>query len=112
MPLVSVSLVVGELYKRYRSGDISMEQFKSMSASATGIKFAKFTALLVGLSIPGVNVVVGAGMVARWSTRYPSIWRDAGDPWKDQLSESNIRLSMLISAGYCERTAIRRPVRR
>lgn len=65
LTLVSVSLVVGELYKRYRSGDISMEQFKSMSARATGIKLAKFAALLVGLSIPGVNVVVGAGIVAK-----------------------------------------------
>ena len=42
-----------------------MEQFKSMSLRATGIKAGKFAILIAALSIPVLNVVVGAALVAK-----------------------------------------------
>ena len=65
LSLLSISLVVMELHKRLRSGEITMQQFKSMSLRTTGIKAGKFAILLAALSVPVVNVVVGAGLVAR-----------------------------------------------
>lgn len=65
LSLLSISLVVMELHKRLRSREITMEQFKSMSLRATGIKAGKFAILLAALSVPVVNVVVGAGLVAK-----------------------------------------------
>ncbi len=65
LSLLSVSLVVMEMYKRFRSGEITMERFKSMSLRATGIKAGKFAILLAALSIPVLNVVVGAALVAK-----------------------------------------------
>ena len=65
LSLLSISLVVIELHKRFRSGEITMEEFKSMSLRATGIKAGKFAILLAALNIPVVNVVVGAGLVAK-----------------------------------------------
>ncbi len=65
LSLLSISLVVMELHKRRRSGEITIEQFKSMSLRATGIKTGKFAILLMALSIPVVNVIVGAGLVAK-----------------------------------------------
>lgn len=65
LSLLSVSLVVVELHKRLRSGEITMEQFKSMSLRATGIKAGKFAILIAALSIPVLNVVVGAALVAK-----------------------------------------------
>ena len=65
LSLLFISLVVIELHKRFRSGEITMEEFKSMSLRATGIKAGKFAILLAALNIPVVNVVVGAGLVAK-----------------------------------------------
>ena len=65
LTLLSVSLVVIELYRRLRSDEITQEQFRSMSLRATGVKAGKFGILLAALSIPGLNVVVGAGLVAK-----------------------------------------------
>ena len=65
LTLLSVSLVVIELYRRLRSDEITREQFRSMSLRATGVKAGKFGILLAALSIPGLNVVVGAGLVAK-----------------------------------------------
>ena len=65
LTLLSVSFVVIELYRRFRSGEITQEQFRSISLRTTGIKAGKFGILLAALSIPGLNIVVGAGLVAK-----------------------------------------------
>ena len=65
LSLLSVSFVLMELHKRYQSGEISEEEFKKMSARATGIKVTKFAFLMVVMSIPVVNVAVGAALIAK-----------------------------------------------
>lgn len=65
LTLLSVSLVVIELYRRFRCDEITHDQFRSMSLHATGVKAGKFGVLLAALSIPGLNVFVGAALVAK-----------------------------------------------
>jgi hypothetical protein len=65
LSLMSVSFVLMELYKRYKSGEISETEFKEMSVKATGIKVTKFALLMGIMCIPVVNLAVGAALVAR-----------------------------------------------
>jgi len=61
-PLVAASagIIVFELWRRYRAGRISIEEFKSLTFKTLGIKAAKYGAIFVALSVPGLNVVAGA----------------------------------------------------
>lgn len=61
-PLVAASagIVVFELWRRYRSGRITFEEFKSLSFKTLGLKAAKYGATFAALAVPGLNVVVGA----------------------------------------------------
>ena len=61
----SLGLVAWELWGRYRSGDISLQRFKGLLGRATGLKAAKLTLITLALSIPGLNVVTGAALVAK-----------------------------------------------
>jgi hypothetical protein len=65
LAVASLSIVIYSLYRRYQSGSISKDQFYSMVARATGWKVAKIVLLCTLLSIPVVNVAVGAGLVAK-----------------------------------------------
>jgi hypothetical protein len=60
----SIALVVWELWKRHRQGEISLSQFKWMAAKVSGMKAGKIALLTVAMMIPGVNVVTGAALVA------------------------------------------------
>ena len=61
-PLVAASagLIVFELWRRYRIGVISFEEFKALSFKTLGVKSAKYGAIFAALAVPGLNVVVGA----------------------------------------------------
>ncbi len=61
-PLVATSagIIVFELWRRYRSGRISFEEFKALSLKTLGLKAAKYGATFAALAVPGLNVVVGA----------------------------------------------------
>lgn len=61
-PLVAVSagIIVFELWRRYRSGRISIEEFKTLTLRTMGLKAAKYGAIFAALAVPGLNVVVGA----------------------------------------------------
>ena len=65
LTLLSVSLVLIELFNRYKRGEISEKEFRQMAIKATGIKAGKIALLMTLLSIPVINVVVGAGLVAQ-----------------------------------------------
>ena len=65
LSLMSVSLILVELFSRYQSGEISDEEFKDMAVKATGLKVAKIGILMGVMCIPVVNVAVGAALVAR-----------------------------------------------
>ncbi len=64
LTIVSLALVTWELWKRYRSGNISISRFKTLVARATGLKASKLAALSLAMSIPGLNVVTGAALAA------------------------------------------------
>lgn len=61
-PLVAASagIIVFELWRRYRSGRITFEEFKALSFKTLGLKAAKYGVTFAALAVPGLNVVVGA----------------------------------------------------
>jgi len=61
----SVGAVIFLLWQRHKSGEISFEQFKKMSAKAAGIKVAKMGLIAVALSIPGLNFFAGVYLTAK-----------------------------------------------
>ena len=80
-PLVAASagIIIFELWRRYRTGGITFEQFKSLSLKTLGLKAAKYGAIFAALAVPGLNVVVGAYLlgslifaVNSWVSRTPS----------------------------------------
>ncbi|MCY4225590.1 MAG: hypothetical protein OXF06_12235, partial [Bacteroidetes bacterium] len=73
LAITSLAILIYQLFKRYRNGEISMEKFKTLVLKTTGMKIFKFSALLILLAIPGVNVVVGAGLVAQILLSLPKI---------------------------------------
>lgn len=64
LTVASIALVVWELWTRHCKGEISLSQFKWMSAKVTGMKAGKIALLTVAMMIPGLNVVTGAALVA------------------------------------------------
>lgn len=64
LTLVSVSVVIWELWQRYKSGDISYSRFKLLAGLAAGKKTLKIGVLVALLSIPGINIAVGAALIA------------------------------------------------
>lgn len=91
--ILSVSLVVWELYGRYRDGKITFDQFRDSAISATGIKAAKFGILVIALSLPVVNVATGAALVAKL------IYSAAGDQVSDAKSPPRQRPVPVLGAG-------------
>ncbi len=65
LALASVAIIIWELWKRYKAGQLSYSRFKLLAGIAAGKKAIKIGILVALLSMPGVNVVVGAAMVAK-----------------------------------------------
>ena len=59
----SIGLVIWDLWKRRKSGEISSQQFKWMAARVSGMKAGKIALLTTAMMVPGLNVVTGAGLV-------------------------------------------------
>lgn len=61
-PLVAASagIIVFELWRRYRIGQITFDEFKVLSARTLGLKAAKHAGIFAALAVPGLNVIVGA----------------------------------------------------
>ena len=64
LSVASVSWIVWGLWQRYQQQHISLSDFKLLAAQATGLKVAKISALVLLLSIPVINVLTGAALVA------------------------------------------------
>ena len=64
LSVASVSWIVWGLWQRYQQQHISLSEFKLLAAQATGLKVAKISALVLLLSIPVINVLTGAALVA------------------------------------------------
>ena len=64
LSVASISWIVWGLWQRYCQKLITLDEFKQLAARATGIKVAKISVLVLLLSIPVVNVITGAALVA------------------------------------------------
>lgn len=62
---ISAGLAIWELWKRYQIGEISLDRFRRLSALVSAGKITKVGTLVLLLSIPGINVLVGAGLAAK-----------------------------------------------
>jgi len=56
----SIALVIASLAQRYARGEISRNRFLNMVAAFAGAKAIKIALIVAALSVPGLNVVVGA----------------------------------------------------
>ena len=65
LSLLSVSLVTIELFNRYKTGEISKQQFRTHATKATGIRITKIVILTTLLSLPIVSFPVAVAMVAQ-----------------------------------------------
>lgn len=61
-PLVAASagIVVFELWRRYRSGLITLEEFKELTLKTLGVKATKYAVIFTALAVPGLNLIAGA----------------------------------------------------
>ncbi|WPL16341.1 hypothetical protein Thiowin_01294 [Thiorhodovibrio winogradskyi] len=62
--VASSGIIVFEVWRRYRSGEMAFEQFRDMTIKTLGRKAAKYVTLFSALAVPGLNVVVGAYLLA------------------------------------------------
>lgn len=74
--LASAALVVSELWKRHRRGEMDYPTFKRLAAVATGLKLAYIGIMGVVLSIPVVGQVTGALLIAKLLVSAKSTWID------------------------------------
>ena len=65
LALASVAMIIWELWRRYKNGEITYRRFKILAGLSAGKKVVKFGVIMGLLSVPGVNVVVGAALVAK-----------------------------------------------
>lgn len=63
--VVSVSIIVVGLWRRYKKKEIDLPTFKKLAAMATGVKAAYIAGIVALLAIPVVGQVTGAALVAR-----------------------------------------------
>lgn len=61
-PLIAASagVIIFELWRRYQAGTMSFEEFRNLTLKTVGLKAGKYSVFLGALSVPGLNVVVGA----------------------------------------------------
>lgn len=76
LSVLSVSIIVFELWRRYREGEITLQRFKQLSALATGLKVTKIATITFLLTIPVVGQVTGALLIANLLLGAKSTWFD------------------------------------
>ena len=64
LPILSSGIIAFELWRRYRQGAMTLEQFQSLTLKMLGIKAAKYVTLMSALSVPGLNIAVGTYLLA------------------------------------------------
>ena len=72
--VLSVSLAIYELFKRYQRQEMSWQQFQWMAAKVSGLKVSKIALIGVLLSLPVVGQVTGAYLVARLLLSAKATW--------------------------------------
>ena len=74
--LVTVSLAIYELFKRYQKQEISWQEFKWMAAKISGLKVSKIAAIGLMLGLPVIGQVTCAYLVARLLLNAKTTWFD------------------------------------
>lgn len=72
--VVSVSMAIFELYRRYQKQQISWSEFKWMAAKVSGMKVSKIAFIGLLLGLPVVGQVTGAYLVAKLLLNAKSTW--------------------------------------
>lgn len=76
LSVLSVSIIVFELWRRYLRHEISLQRFRQLAALATGLKVAKIATIIFLLTIPVVGQVTGALLIANLLLGAKSTWFD------------------------------------
>jgi len=76
LSVLSVSIIVFELWKRYSSDEITLRHFKQLAALATGLKVAKIATIMFLLTIPVAGQITGALLIASLLLGAKSTWFD------------------------------------
>jgi hypothetical protein len=64
-PLIVASsgIIVFEIWRRYKRGEISFDQFQWLTLKTLGMKTGKYALMFTALAVPGLNVIAGAYML-------------------------------------------------
>jgi hypothetical protein len=76
LSLVSISVMLNELWQRKLRGEIENNEFKKIAAQATGLKISKILVLTTLLTMPLVGQVTGAILIARLLLNAKNVWFD------------------------------------
>ena len=76
LSIISIAIIVQELWGRYQRNEINFTEFKELVAIATGLKIAKVGLLIFLLSIPVVGQLTAALMIASFLINAKSTWFD------------------------------------
>ena len=76
LSIISIAIIVQELWERYQRNEINFTEFKELVAIATGLKIAKVGLLIFLLSIPIVGQLTAALMIASFLINAKSTWFD------------------------------------
>ena len=76
LSIASVSIILFELWARYKNKEISLSQFKVFAGLATGLKVTKIALLATLLTIPVIGQITGALLIASFLIDSKRTWFD------------------------------------
>ena len=76
LSIASVSIILFELWTRYKNKEISLSQFKVFAGLATGLKVTKIALLATLLTIPVIGQITGALLIASFLIDSKRTWFD------------------------------------
>ena len=76
LSIASVSIILFELWTRYKNKEISLSQFKIFAGLATGLKVTKIALLATLLTIPVIGQITGALLIASFLIDSKRTWFD------------------------------------
>ena len=74
LSIASVSIILFELWTRYKNKEISLTQFKIFAGLATGLKVTKIALLATLLTIPVIGQITGALLIASFLIDSKRTW--------------------------------------
>ena len=65
LSVISIAFIIYQLNKKYKSNEITKDQFISMSAKMSGLKVSKFVLILSLLAVPVLNQIVAVALISQ-----------------------------------------------